>query len=315
MKKALMTTILAAVLSLLATILPSPANAGTTTTLTTDLVTTSLQATERGGLEPIMRLAARHYDVGERVLVTSRLGGKSTVDKYPRMALRVDATGAATVRGPVVSQNHYGKDAGVEYLTVRWLFVAPVAGTYTITARAEATSYYKTAETQLLIDPATTYLKTSATSTRSVGMGPANDSCVGHTNHPSPDYAPCADPRTSKDVNVKTVKTYGLDKMSVTSDLELSREYGSYPGGSGKVKVTLYVRGVNSSGKTCVGTVTSSKTLSISSLRHHYHDARTVSLDTSCAVKVLMRTRVTHISGNSVAIHDDVQSNGAALLS
>jgi hypothetical protein len=314
MKKALMTSILLSALGLLAAILPNPALAGTSLTNTTALITTSLQASTTGGLSPIMKLEPRYYVKGERVLVTSRLGGRSTVDKYPRMALRVDATGPTVVRGPTISQNHLGQSKGVEYLVVRWLFVAPVAGTYTINARAEATSYYKTAETQLLIDSATTYLKTSRTSSRSVGMGPANDSCVGRVKHPSPDYAPCASPRTRKDVNVKTVSTGGRDKISATSDLELSREYGNYPGADARVKVALYVRGVTPTGRTCVSR-SQSATLTITSLRHHYHDMRTVSLDVSCATKVYLRTRVTHISGNSVAIHDHVQSNGAALLS
>ena len=315
MKKALMIILAALVLTLVGAMYPAPADAGTSLTSTTDLIATSLQATETGGLAPIMKLPATHYEAGERVLVTSRLAGRSSVDKYPRMALRVDATGAATVRSPVISRNHSGSSAGTQYLTVRWLFIAPTAGTYTITARAEATSYYKTTTARLLVVSGT-YLKLSTVNQKSTTWGPASDACVSGKAHPSPDYTACRTVQKSKDVLVYNVRTRGYDTITAGSDLELSCEYGSYPGGTSKVSVTIYAKGINAAGKVCTPTKSVTKTISITSLTHHWHDNSTLAgMDVSCAATVALRTRVTYLSGNPVAIHDKAQSNGFALLS
>lgn len=273
----------------------------------------TLQATKTGGLSPILS-TKRAMEKGERVLVTGRLAGRSNVDKYPRMAIRADATmpGQAPVRGPVVSMNHYGRAYGTEYLTVRWLFVAPASGTWTITLRGEATTYYQTDIARIYAVDGT-YLKLTKAHSKSSTWGPGSDACVGARAVPSPsDSSACRNPSKSVRVNRKTSATAG-ETFSVVSDLELSREYGSYPGGTSKVEITLYANQKTSSGNVCGTAVTKKYSQSITSRRHHVHKTMTLAGIKRCGSHVYTKTVVKHVSGNPVAIHDSKQSNAILL--
>jgi len=297
--------------------LANHARAETSADYTTDLKVTKLQATKTGGLTSILALPSRYMYAGDRLLVTARLAGKSNAVRYPRMAIRLDATGAATVRSPVKAINHRGKSYGTESVTVRWLFVAPVNGTYTITARAEATTYLApVSSTYLTLVPTTTYLKAAYAGYESVTWAPGDDTCVGAKAHPDPDVAACGTKRTSVTVARKYVPIKaGVTTATFTTDLELSREYGSYPGGNGKVRVKFQVTPKNSDGTTCRSTSTVSRDLSITSTRHHWHELKTLSnLNVSGCAKAYVRTTVTHLGGNPVAIHDERQSNSIALM-
>lgn len=285
-------------------------------TYTATPLTAKLMATRTGGLTPILALPARHYDAGERVLVTARLAGTTNAVRMPRMALRADATGAATVRSTTVAINHPGRASGTQYVSLRWLFVAPVAGTYTLTARAEATSYVEPVSSTYLSVVAGSYLKTSTVDQRSTTWGPGIEECVGSRSHANPDVAACGTRDSSATVARKYVRIpSGVSRATFTADLELSREYGSYPGGDGKVRVKLYVTPQTKAGSTCRSTATASRDLSISSTRHHWHETKTVAgVNVSGCYRAYVRTVVTHLGGNPVGIHDRAQSNGIALL-
>ena len=117
------------------------AQAGTTADYTDDLLATRLVAQETGGLVPLLRLPARQLAAGEKVWLTARLAGRSDAVRMPRMAIRVDGVSSTgTQRSTIASINHDGQSHGTQYVTTRWLFTAPAAGSWTITARAEATS-------------------------------------------------------------------------------------------------------------------------------------------------------------------------------
>ncbi|MGH3658226.1 MAG: hypothetical protein ACRDUA_16350, partial [Micromonosporaceae bacterium] len=220
----------------------SPTTTSTSPHYTTDLLTTKIQAYRTGGLTPVLRLPDRTMRAGERILVTARLAARSNAARMPRMAIRVDAVGAGQVlRSPVKSINHDGADHGIQYISVRWLLTAPATGTYTITARAEATTYLEpVAETHLTAVQDLTYLKLSDVGQTSVTWGDDHSGCVGARSHPDPDVPECGTARSRDTALARTVNTGGATTATVLGDVELSREYGSYPGGTSAVEVTLY---------------------------------------------------------------------------
>ncbi|MEQ7008391.1 hypothetical protein ABN028_19655 [Actinopolymorpha sp. B17G11] len=296
---------------------PKPANAAETANYSTALAVTTLQAVEASGLTPVLRLPARTMAKGERILLTARLAGTSNATMYPRMAVRLDAISGATIlRSPVKSINHDGKAYGVQAVALRWLLTAPVDGTYAITMRGEATTYLNTATTRLTIDPAMTYLKASTVGQKSIQWGETAEDCVGRVNHPAPDVAACKTKRTSTSALPKTItRPTGVKAVTVVGDVELSREYGSYPGGSSKVNVSLTVNVRTSTGKVCATKTVTKTGLVITSRKHHFHQQLTASsVPTTCGGKITTAVKVTHVSGNPVGIHGEKESNGIALM-
>lgn len=237
----------------------SPA-AATTTNYTTDLSRTVIPASsDRGTLAPIMHLSSRHMQAGESVLLTARLAATSNATRMPRMAIRIDANPIAsdtlpywTYRSPWATTNHPGEAYGTDYISVRWLFVAPETDDYTFTTRAEATTYIEpVSETELTIVPDLTYMRAQTTQPGSKSFQDASESCVGDRPHPSPDAPACTDPNELRSVHKATLYPGANRPWTVVSDLELSREYGYTPGGDSVLDIRLYVWEKTTAGFTC----------------------------------------------------------------
>lgn len=294
----------------------APASAGTTADYTDNLLVSSLPSTEDGGLTALLQLPPRTMRAGERILLTSRLAGQSHAVRMPRMALRVDAVGAGQVlRSPVKAINHDGKAYGTQYVSVRWLFIAPVAGTYTITMRAEATTYL--GPTTLTVVPGLTYLKVSRVGQTSVQWGDDQRGCVGAVAHPDPDNPACRTARSWADTLTQTVHKGSATRATLIGDVELSREYGSYPGGNSRVSVTLAATPTAANGTPCAPRVTvTDPDVTITSNKHHWHQTMTLpDVNVSCGPLLWVKVTVDHLSGNPVGIENSTQSNGIALLS
>ncbi|MGH3489472.1 MAG: hypothetical protein ACRDP8_16405 [Actinopolymorphaceae bacterium] len=296
-------------ISLISIFLAQFANAAETTSYTA-----TLTATTAGGLTPVLKLPARSMAAGDKLLVTARLAGKTNAVRMPRMAIRVDATGAATLRSPVGAINHLGKASGTQYVTVRWLLVAPVDGTYVITARAEATTYVAPiATTRLAVVRDSTYLKVSPAPAGSVQWGEAAKDCVGRKAITA--IPQCKVARTLTTAVPKVVNVARSTKTTVLADLELSREYGNYPRGISMVDITLGATPASTSGKACAATVKKTVRRSIISTRHHWRENLTLTdLKTTCGTHLRVSATVKHVSGNPVTIENQTQTNAIALV-
>lgn len=294
-----------------------PAATGTTADYTTDLLTTRIQATRSGGLTAVLKLPPRTMRAGERILLTTRLAGRSNAVRMPRMATRIDAVGPGeTMRSPIASINHDGKAYGTQYVSVRWLFIAPTDGSYTITMRGEATTYLEPVdETQLTVVPDLTYLKVSNVGQTSVTWGDDHTGCVGAVAHPEPKIPECRTARSWTDALTQLVAKGTATTAVVIGDLELSREYGSYPGGTSRVQVTLQATPTAADGKPCAAKVSTSADVTITSTKHHWHQLMDLPVRISCGPKLWVKVTVKHLAGNPVGIEDRDESNGIALLS
>jgi hypothetical protein len=307
--------------------------ADTTPTYTDDLLTTRLVAPVGGGggLEPLLQLPARHFDAGERLWLTARLAGNSDAERMPRMAIRIDGVGPGDVqRSTIASTNHDGQAAGTQYVSVRWLFVAPVAGTWTITARAEATSLLTQpdgSQPSIYPQPGLTYLKSSVVHPQSQEWKSSKSHCVGTEPVTNPDIPDCADPVVTKTVMGSTIHDVptGIDSATAPVELELSREYGSFPGGTSTMEVSIEVTPW-ALGAKCGQVTKAVYPVSISSQLHHKRLNATVAgadltttltafkrkraglvVGAACPqVKVI--TRLTHTGGNPVGLEGPAET-------
>jgi hypothetical protein len=289
------------------------ASAITTPDYTDDRLTTSIHAKRVGGLTPVLRLPARRMAAGSKILLTTRLAARSNAVRAPRMAARIDAIGAGRVlRSPVASLNHVGRAGGIEYVVVRWLLVAPVSGTYTITMRAEATTVLEPVDrTRLGVVRGLTYLRVSNVHQSARQWGDRAEDCVGRRAIRS--IPQCAVARRTTTALPQVVPIRGTTRASVVGDLELTREYGSNPGGTSVVDVELSATPARN-GVRCTPPRTQKRRVAITSSRRHQHINMTIlNINSTCGNQLPIVARISHLSGNPVTIHGWRESNGIAL--
>lgn len=329
---------LTAALLLYAVMLAAPAAlADTDPDYSTDLLTTSLTAYETGGLQDLLALPPKEMVAGEKLLLTARLAGTSDALRMPRMAIRVDAfEGENRYRSTVASINHDGEAYGTQYVTTRWVFTAPTSGTYTIKALAEATSLLEQPDgSRPHISPVQdlTYLQADPVHPDSAEWRDATSYCVNEMAHTAPKIPACGTLTPTVTVLDRTFDVpAGATKATALAELELSREYGSFPGGNGNIATSLRVQPLTATGAACGTMTTAPQNIGITSNKHHYRlnakvvgaslmapsnligraKGRGVDVDEPCA-KVRVYTILTHISGNPVGLEGPNETAGYIL--
>lgn len=279
-----------------------PVQAATeSTTYTEALLTTKLTACPASCQVPLLKLPARSFTAGQRVLYTARIAATSNHPRIVRMAIRIDATGAAVVRSTTASINHDGKSYGTQYVSVRWLFIAPKTGTYTITARAEATTMLGAAT--LTPVRTQTYLKASTVNAKSIQWAVSAPTCVNSRAMPlsAADIDACATKR-DRAVITKTVTRAAGTKANWLAGLELSREYGSYPGGNGTLTVTMTAQPKTATGANCGKRGVASWRPSITNNKHHYRLNGSAVATTGSCPKLMLTLVLDHYAGNPVGL-------------
>jgi hypothetical protein len=303
----------------------------TTTTYTDDLLSTSFQCPDTASAIPLLRLTPEVRNEGDKILFTARLAGQVDADEITRMAIRVDAVklnpdGPATVvRGCWATVNHDGSSYGTQYIAVRSMIEFPETGEWTVTLRYEGTSQKRKADGSLITltpQPTLTYLKASSLlHTESERWTNPDAACVGWPANPvtDPDCPQCTAPLLGvrvleRDFDIPANLTQ--DKATVVAEIELSREYGSYPGGDSVLDVILnvlpYDQATDTYGNQVIVTPASSTT--ITSSKHHLRlnlVANLVDLEEFPRVKVWVD--VNWVSGNPVAIDDYLHTDAAIM--
>lgn len=294
------------------------ANAATESpTYTAALLTTRLTACPASCQVPLLKLPARTFTAGQRVLYTARFAATNDYVRIARQALRLDATGAAVVRSTTASINHDGKSYGTQYVSVRWLFVAPVTGSYTITARAEATSNLsQPGGIHLTPVRSLTYLSASTVHAKSLTWTGGTATCVNRQAVPkaAADIPACAVKRDRVSVT-RTVARAAGTKAQYLAGLELSREYGSYPGGNGVLTVTMTAQPLTATGAKCGKAGVATWRPSITSNKHHYRLNGSATAATGSCPRLALTLVLDHYAGNPVGLEGPAETDFQVLWS
>ncbi|WP_020575281.1 hypothetical protein [Actinopolymorpha alba] len=294
---------------------PVPATAATGGASTTKLLVTRLPA-EDSPLLTVLRLPPRTLSAGQTMSVYGRIAATTNVTRGPMMGARIICLGGGG-GSPYTVRNHSGKAYGVQTVVVRWLFVAPKDGTFTCELRGQAATMLDPPATRLDLVADSTLLRMVPASSGSQQWLDRGDSCVGRVG--IPDIQQCARPKAATTVMHRVIPTARAKNVTAVADVQLSREYGGYPGGPSTVKVTLEAMPANADNISCAPTKKTSATYTISGNLHHYKANLSlpqipVNQSSACGTRVRIRTRVDHLDGNPVTVHNYRYSNTYALL-
>ncbi|MEQ4209273.1 hypothetical protein ABN028_32485 [Actinopolymorpha sp. B17G11] len=251
---------------------------------------------------------------GEKFYLFGRLAGRSNIVRTPLMEARVICAGAGG--SPWTARNLSGKAYGVESETGRWLLTVPKNGTFTCELRGRAATLLNPAVARITLDPGLTVLSMIRAPLLSMQWADPGETCV--TRVRDPEIPQCNVIRTSVTVLDELVPVVAAQFANVLADVELSREYGYYPGGDATVRLTLWAVPVNGSGRPCGARREVTTTQRITGNLHHIKrnltliDVR-VNLAPSCGAMLRAGVTVNHVSGNPVTIHGVAYSNGIML--
>jgi hypothetical protein len=290
----------------------SPIASGTVSTQ--DLITTVLPNTS--ATSPVLRLPPLPMRRGEVIYLKAQMGGRSNIVRTPMFGIRIICLGPGGGAGSVWTvQNHLGRAFGVDTERLRWLFVAPNTTSYTCTMHGVATTFVDPTVARLTIDPATTILSATSVQPISTQWLQNTDTCVGSV--PNPEIPQCAVARRTVTVLQNTVPTQGARFANLLGDVQLSREYGAFPGGISTVDVTVRATPVNAAGQTCAPTRTITGRQVINNDLHHVKVNLNlldvpVNQSASCGRSLRVDATVTHLAGNPVTIDGPSYSNGIA---
>lgn len=279
------------------------------------LVTSELRASNPR-YTTVMRMPEMPLRAGQAKLIVGQIAATSNVSRGPMLGARIICLGGGG-GSTYTTTNHLGKASGVQTATIRWLFIAPKDSTYTCELRGVASTTLDPDKAALKLVPDRMRLDARSVNPRSRQHGAAGDTCVG--SRPIPDIRQCSVARRTATFMGKTVAVAGASTVSVLADVELSREYGPYPGGNSKVRLTLRSTPVDRDGRRCGATTHGSRTQAISGNLHHVKPRLTLHSvpayrSSSCGNHIRVDVVATWLGGNPVTIHNRVYSNAIVLL-
>jgi hypothetical protein len=251
---------------------------------------------------------------GEKFYLVGRLAGRSNIVRTPLMEARIICAGAGG--SPWTARNLSGKAYGVESETGRWLLTVPKSGTFTCELRGRAATLLNPAVAKITLDPGLTVMSMVPAPPLSMQWADAGETCVTRVRNPK--IPQCNVIRTSVTVLDELVTVVAARFADVLADVELSREYGYYPGGDATVRLTLWAVPVDGTGKACGARREMTTSQRITGNLHHIKrnltlaDVR-VNLAPGCGAMMLAGVTVNHVSGNPVTIHGVAYSNGIVL--
>ncbi|GAB3413670.1 hypothetical protein [Flindersiella endophytica] len=285
------------------------------TTTTTALLTTTLRASNPS-YSNVLRLPAMTLRAGQARFIDGRIAATSNVTRGPMIGARIICLGGGG--GSTYSTtNHGGKAAGTGLVVVRWLFVAPQDSTYTCELRGIAHDQLDPDHAALTLVRSSTVMTSRPTNPASAQWGDEANSCVGIKAIQN--ILQCSTARSTQAVLRRTISTSTAKTATVLADVELSREYGAYPGGDSAVQLTLRATPVDTSGRACASTKQLSTTPTISGNLHHYKPRLTLSnlpvnQSATCGKRLTVDVYVKWVKGNPVTMHNRVYSNAIVLL-
>lgn len=216
----------------------------------------------------VLRLPPLAMQAGDAQYLVAQMGGRSNIVRTPMMGTRMICLGKGGGGGSVWTvQNHLGQAYGVNTERLRWLWKAPNSTSYTCTMYGVATTIVQPDIARLDIDQRTTILSATPVGRTSTQWFMDSDSCVGAV--PDPEVPQCAVARNSVTVLQREVDTDRATSASVLTDVQLSREYGAYPGGPSTVDVTAQATALDSSGQPCAATRSTTDRKVITNDLHH----------------------------------------------
>ncbi len=283
---------------------------------TQDLLATSLPNST--ATTAVLRLPPLAMKAGDAQYLVAQLGTRSNIARTPMMGIRIICLGTGGGGGSVWTvQNHLGQAFGVNTERLRWLWKAPNSTSYSCTMYGVATTVVQPSVAKLDIDQRSTILTATPVGRGSSQWFMDTDSCVGSV--PDPEVPQCAVARKSSTVLQRTVDTGSATSASVLTDVQLSREYGYYPGGSSTVDVTAQATALDTSGQPCAATKTTTARQVITNDLHHLKANVTiagvpVNQSAGCGGKLAVSAVVNHVSGNPVTIEGPKYSNAMVLL-
>lgn len=281
---------------------------------TTQLLRGSIPAT--GGMAvPILRLPTRWMRAGQSIYVRGQMGATTNVPRGPMMGIRIICLGGSG--GTFTVRNHDGRARGIQYVVVRWVFTAPHNGNYTCELRAVSATMIDPRVARLNLVPGHSRLAVSPVGPGAQGWFAGQDTCVG--TRAMPRLPRCSRARSAVFVMARLLPAGSRRHVTAMTDVQMTREYGKYPGGPSRVRVTLEAIPATSTGRACAAPGTVSRTATITTFVHHYKvnlslPGVRVNRGGGCGVRVLVRTRVDHLAGNPVTIHDHRYSNAGAWI-
>jgi hypothetical protein len=282
---------------------------------TTALLTTTLRASVPT-YSNVLRLPAITLRAGEARFMVGTIAATSNVARGPMIGARIICLGGGG-GSTYTTTNHAGKAAGVRTAVVRWLFVPPKDGTFTCELRGLAHDMLDPETAALKLVPTTTKLLSRPTTPAPSQWGDDNDSCVG--SKAIPNIKQCSVARLTTTVLRRTVSIGTAKKVTVLADVELSREYGGYPGGDSTIRLTLRATPLNTSGQACATTTQGSNQSTISGHLHHHKPRLTLSAvpanqSATCGKRLRVDVHAKWLKGNPVTLHNRVYSSSIVLL-
>ncbi|GAA5020402.1 hypothetical protein [Actinopolymorpha pittospori] len=286
------------------------------TVSTQDLITEVLPNTST--TSPVLRLPPLPMQQGQVMYLRAQMSGRSNIVRTPMFGIRVICLGPGGGAGSIWTvQNHLGQTFGVNTERLRWLFRAPNTTSYTCTMHGVSTTVVDPTVAEFTIDARTTILSATPVTPISTQWFEDIDTCVGAV--PIPQIPRCSVARPSVTVLEQTVPTRGARFANLLGDVQLTREYGAFPGGVSTVEVAVRATPVDSGGQGCAPTRTITGRQAITNDLHHIKVTLNL-LDVplnqspSCGRSLRVDATVTHLAGNPVTIDGPRYSIGIALL-
>lgn len=281
---------------------------------TNSLLTSTLRAANGGPWTPVLRLDPITARKGQKFYLHSRLVTTSNVRRGPMIGARIVCLATGGGGGSrYTTRNHAGQAHGTRSVIVRWVFKAPADNTYRCEVRGRADTSLNPQKAMLTLQ-SSSHLRARQVggASRQWGDGGA---CAGTMR--IPDHPQCAKARERARVLDRRVRTG--DPFTAGTDVQLSRAYGGYPGGTSKVRVTMTVVQLGSDGTGCAKPRRSRTETAIDSNLHHLKVHLAIadvqrSSAAGCTNTFRIRTYVRWLAGNPVIVHDRVYSNSFTLV-
>lgn len=277
---------------------------------TNSLLTRTLRAAGGGPWQPVLRLPSIAARKGQKFYLQARLATTSNVARGPMIGARIVCLATGGGGGsPYTTRNHAGRDGGIRTVSIRWIFRAPADNTYRCEVRGRADTSINP-EVAALTVQSSSFLRARSVSTSSRQWAVAKDACVGQQRIPA--HPQCGSVREKVTVLDRTIRPGRT--FAAGADVELTREYGNYPGGTARVRTTLTVVQLRADGRQCASPRRTSTDRAIDSNLHHVKVHLTVpnvirSGAAGCTDRFRARVHVRLLSGNPVLIHNKVYSN------
>lgn len=294
---------------------PGAAGAAGYSNSTNSLLTPTLRAAGGGPWTPVLRLAPITARKGQKFYLQTQLATTSNVTRGPMIGARIVCLATGGGGGsPYTTRNHTGKAAGVRSVVIRWVFKAPADNTYRCEVRGRADTSLNPARATLTLQSAS-YLRVRRVSGATRQWGDSGSSCAGKRRIPG--HRQCATAREVAKVLDRRIRVGRQFTAGV--DVQLTREYGMYPGGTARVRTTQTIVQLRSDGKACAAPRRSRTETAIDSNLHHLKLHLTianvkVSSAAGCTKRFRVRTYVRSLAGNPVLIHNRVYSNAFAIV-